>query len=320
VAPTAPRVAAVVVNWNGADDTIRCLGSLASSADPIWHTYVVDNASTDDSVARISAVWPRTNLLVAGRNLGYAGAFNLGCARALADGAEFVLFLNNDVVVDPGCLGALLAAEPRIQAAILSPKILYLDRPGTIWYAGGYFDWDLESHHIGQDEPDDGRYDFVHPIEWATGCALFFSALVARRVGGMDERYFLYLEDVDWSLRARRRGIALHFVPGARVHHAVSRSVDRLERPALRYYAWRNWYLLVREHGDWLQRAYAWADLATRFVKIATRNTLCPAYRRDPLYRARTRALRDVVAGRFGEYAEGQSPSLAVEHGDKVAP
>jgi GT2 family glycosyltransferase len=295
-----PSVAIILVNWNDAEATNACLDSLAAIPDARARPYVVDNASGDGSPIRIAAAHPEAILLQSAANLGYAGGFNLGRARALADGADYLWLLNNDTTVAPDCLAGLLEADRRIGPAVISPKILYQDRPGVIWYAGGALDRALKSSHIGEDEPDRGQHDRLRPVAWATGCSLFCSAEVARRVGPMDERYFLYLEDVDWCLRARDRGVPIYYAPAARVYHAVSRSVGQLPTAMVRYYAWRNYYLLAHRHGRWRCRARAYADLASRLVKIGLRQAFCPAYRRDAWYHARTLGLVDFLLGRFG--------------------
>jgi hypothetical protein len=293
-------VGIVVVNWNGADDTIACLDSLARLDYPRWRTYVVDNASSDDSALRIRAAHPESCLVQAERNLGYAGAFNLGCTRVLANGAEYIWLLNNDTTVEWDSLRALVEAAQELGAALYSPKILRADCPGELWYAGGYLEGNLKSHHRGRGEQDRGQYDRRSRVTWATGCALFLSAVVAHVLGPMDERYFLYLEDVDWCLSASARGIPTYFVPRARVYHGVSRSVDRLDPRLLRYYAWRNYYLLVFRHGTRRQRLRVYADLASRFVKIGLRQVYFPNFRHNSYYHARTRALVDFVRGRMG--------------------
>lgn len=299
-----PGVAVIIVNWNDAADTIACLDSLARLRTPAGAVYVVDNASDDGSAAAIRLAHPEAALIQAPRNLGYAGGFNLGRVRALADGAEYLWLLNNDAAVEPTTLDRLVQAARRHGPAIYSPLIARTDDPGRLWYAGGTLDWRLKSHHLGV-AASAGAEDAVRPIAWATGCSLFCPAAVARRVGPMDERYFLYLEDVDWCLAARAAGIPTLHVPAARITHGVSRSVARLDPGHVRYYAWRNYYLLVRKHGAWWQRAYARANLAARFTKIGLRSALVPAARRDPLYRARTRGLVDFLHGRFGPAAPG---------------
>jgi GT2 family glycosyltransferase len=299
-AATRPTVAVVLVNWNDAEATIACLDSVIAAGGPRVRCYVVDNASSDGSPARVRAAHPAAIPVAAPTNLGYAGGFNLGWQRALADGFDYLWLLNNDTTVAVDCLDRLLDADRQVGPALLSPKILYAARPDRVWYAGGRFDRRLKSYHIGQDEPDGGQYDDIREIEWATGCSLFCAAAVARRLGPMDERYFLYLEDADWCLRARRLGVPIYLAPAARVFHAVSQSVNQLPSPAVRYYAWRNYYLLAHRHGSWSQRLGAYGDLASRFLKIAVRQVFFPACRRDAGYQARTRGLIDFVRGRFG--------------------
>lgn len=306
-------VAVIVINWNGADDTIACLASLAATGQAGLRPYVVDNGSDDGSGARIRAARPEATIVASAENLGYAGACNLGLARALADGASHLWLLNNDTTVAPDAIAQFLAADRQVGPALLSPKILYHDRPDELWYAGGRFNPDLTSHHIGQDEPDRGQYDRLRPIAWATGCAIFLRAAVARELGPLDARYFLYLEDVDWSLRARARGLPVYFVPGARVYHRVSRSVGQAAPGFVRYYAWRNYYLLVSRHGAWWQRLWAYADLTSRFARIGLRYALFPSYRLDPSYQARTRGLIDFVAGRFGQRIVPSVPPLVAQ-------
>jgi GT2 family glycosyltransferase len=302
------RVAAIVVNWNGADDTIACLDGLAAARPSPWRVYVVDNASTDDSPDRILAAHAACRLLRATENHGYAAGFNWGRQQALQDGADYLWLLNNDTRVEPDALAALLQASQDVENAILAPLILRQDRSNQVWSAGGYLDWRLKSHHL----PVAPVTTEPRVVQWATGCSLFCSAQVARLVGPMDERYFLYLEDVDWCLRARAKGVLVYLVPRARIHHGISRSTDRLGSPSVWYYAWRNYYLLAREHGCWWQRLYAYADLSSRFLKIAGRYIFFPSFRQDPLYRARARGLLDFVLGRFG-------PSLATLSVDRRA-
>lgn len=295
-----PHIAVIIVNWKGAEATIGCLQSLKQSGHPCLRFIVVDNDSGDGSPARIQAAHPQVELLIAPTNLGYAGGFNLGRAAALAAGADYLWLLNNDVAVAPDAAERLVEADREHGPALLSPKILFGSQPNRLWWAGGRFTPDLKSYHIGIGEPDDGRYDRCQSIAWATGCSLFCSAAIARRLGPMDERYFLYLEDVDWSLRAQARGIPIIYVPTARLYHDVSLSATTLQSGQVWYYSWRNYYLLVQQHGGWRQRLGALADLGSRFVKIGTRCLFFPAYRHDAYYQARTRGLLDYVRGRFG--------------------
>ena len=294
------KVAVILVNWNGVGDTLACINSLLQSSVSIWRIYVVDNASQDGSPEAIRARHPEVELLISAKNLGYAGAFNLGSAAAMEDGADFIWLLNNDTLIDSDALETLLALDRQVGPVILSMKIRYQDEPSLLWYAGGYLDWRLKSYHHDHNG-DSEQASLFFPVEWATGCSIFCSAEVARIVGPMDERYFLYLEDVDWCLRARRLGIPIFCAGRTGLSHGLSRSVARLEGTGVPYYAWRNYYLLVRENGTWWQRLYAYSDLFFRFVKTGVRLALFPSYRTNPAYMARTRGLVDFLLDRYGE-------------------
>lgn len=309
------RVAAVVVNFNGGGlETLDCVQSLRELTPPPWRIYVVDNGSTDDSVSRLRRQAPAAVLLALGTNTGYAAACNRGAARALADGASHVWLLNNDTVFDQHALGALLDADARLGQAILAPKIRTRSRQSTdeaqLWFGGSILCPDLKNHHQGLGEPDRGQFDLERAIPWATGCALFCSKATLDRVGPLDERYFLYLEDVDWCLRAARRGVQTWFVPTAVVYHGVSRSVQALGPAEPVYYGWRNYYYLVVRQGSWRQRLGGAADLVSRLAKTALRSACDPRARRDPLYRARSVALIDAALWRMGPAPRRVHPPL----------
>ena len=292
-------VGVVVVNWNGLADTRACLRSIAALDPPVGITVVVDNGSTDDSVTALRAEFPDVSVVTLGVNRGYAAAANIGVQHVRDAGAQYAWLLNNDTTVEPGTLSALLAAAKAIAApALLAPKIL--DARGRIWSAGGELRWPwLERSHIGAGA-DRNAYDEMRRVAWASGCSLFFPCDVFDQIGPIDERYFLYVEDVDWCLRARRHGVPVWFVPQARITHGVSRSVGAADPRLLRYYACRNYYMLVRRHAGIAGRAWASGRFALTAVKAALRLLVSAEHRRDPMYAAQTRALLDVARRRGG--------------------
>jgi len=128
-----PLVFIIVLNWNGKDDTLECLGSLQQLDYPNFETVVVDNGSTDGSEDVIRSAFPSVNFIQTGRNLGYAGGNNVGIKHALSHGADYVWLLNNDTTVDPNALTALVEtaqADPKI--AVVGSKIFYYDQPDVI--------------------------------------------------------------------------------------------------------------------------------------------------------------------------------------------
>jgi len=187
---------------------------------------VVDNGSTDGSAAAIAREFPAVELMALPENRRFAGGNNAGLRAALAAGADAVMLLNNDTEADPGLLERLvLALEQDPGAGAAAPLIYYAAPSARIWYAGGRLSVPLaHAAHRGLRTLDHGQYRSVEPTGYLTGCCLLATRAAWEKVGRLDERYFLYAEDSDWSLRARQAGFRLLFVPTARLWHRVSAS------------------------------------------------------------------------------------------------
>ncbi len=222
-------LAVVVLTWNGLEDTRALLPTLARCrVPPDWRVrvLVVDNGSSDGSAAAIARGFPEVEVLALPENRRFAGGCNAGLARALADGAEAAMLLNNDTAADPGLLERLLLAlaqDPRAGAA--GPLICFADPLDVVWYAGGRCRPALGlAAHRGLRQYDRGQYRAVEETGYLTGCCLLATREAWERTGLLDESYYLYAEDADWSLRARAAGYRLLFVPTARLWHKVSAS------------------------------------------------------------------------------------------------
>jgi GT2 family glycosyltransferase len=222
-------LAVIVLSWNGLGLTRDTLASLAACRLPEgWRlrTLVVDNASTDGSPQMVRDEFPQAELLALPENRRFAGGNNAGLERVLDQGCDAAMLLNNDVMADPDLIVKLLAAlaeNPRAGAA--TPLIYFAPPTDRIWYAGGRCEpWMAHSSHRAIRDRDHGQFRSVEPTGYLTGCCLLATAEAWRRVGLLDERYFIYAEDADWSLRARAAGYELLFVPTARLWHRVSAS------------------------------------------------------------------------------------------------
>jgi GT2 family glycosyltransferase len=263
---------------------------------------LVDNGSTPPLDATLAKEYPEITTVRLPVNAGYAAACNAGLRWAQDAGVDYVLLLNDDTEVEASLVSTFLARADRLpKPAIVAPKILNaLDRE-RIWSAGGVLGWPwLDSHNIGCGEADRG-YDESREVSWATGCALFFHRDVISKVGFWDERYFLYQDDVEWCMRARRSGVAVYFEPRARLFHEVSATNQHLDERIIRYYAHRNRYLLAFAHTGVVRKLLFGLHLAFTLGKAGARSLFSPAYRRDALYHARTRALIDVLLRRYGK-------------------
>jgi GT2 family glycosyltransferase len=237
------KLVAVVLNWNGGDDTPVALASLAGI-----DTICVDNGSTDGSDADVERRFPAVELIRTGANLGFAGGNNVGIRRALERGADWIVLVNNDAVVEPGLAAALEnAAVSRPDAGILACKVLFEDG-ATVMYAGASFNaWlGYSGKREGWGEPD--RFHTVRDVVRADGAAIAVSREALDRVGLLDEDLFAYVEDVDLSLRVRAAGLAVVFVPSAVVRHKGSASTGGNASTTNMYYSTRNTIAVVERH------------------------------------------------------------------------
>ena len=282
------RVVAVVLSWNGREDTLAALESLRGI-----ETVVVDNGSTDRSADAVAERFPEVELVRAGVNLGFAAGNNVGIRRALDRGADWVLLLNNDATVEPGLVDALAAAaEARPDAGVLACKVLFADSD-RLWYAGAGFDALLgRSRHEGFGEPD--ALGELEDTVRATGAGMAVSREAIEAAGLFDEELFLYAEDLDWCLRIREAGFAVVYVPAARVRHRVSAAAGGAGSPTTSYYETRNMLAVVERYRP-LPRGLTGAR---RALVVGPRVLL--AARRPASAWAAVRGWRDHRRGRMG--------------------
>lgn len=237
------KLSAVVVNWNGGEDTLAALASLSTVA-----RICVDNGSTDGSDRAVEERLPDVELIRSGSNLGFAGGSNAGIRRALERGADWVLLLNHDAVAEPGLPAALeRAAIARPAAGLLACKVMLADGR-RVQYAGARFRaWlGYSGRERGFGGPD--RFHELSDVDRADGAAMAVSRVAAEAAGLLDEELFAYVEDVEWSLRIRHAGFAVVFVPDAVVRHRGSASTGGRASTANLYYDTRNTIVVCERH------------------------------------------------------------------------
>jgi GT2 family glycosyltransferase len=298
VSAHAPHVAVIVLTWNGQRHTMACLRSLATMSVTPTQVIVVDNGSTDGTPMAVRLQFPGVTVLENGENLGFAAANNRGICHALAHGADYIWLLNNDTVVAPDCLSALLAvAESDPKIGMVGPKIYYYDKPDRLQSAGGWISWHpFGTHLIGEGEADQGQYDQIREVDFASGCAWMVKRQAIEAIGLLDPDFFAYYEDPDWGMRMRRAGFRVVYVPQAQVWHKGCVSSNS-NLPLREYYNHRNKLLFVRKHGLWHARWRAY--LAS--VGVAGKQLLRALFpHRRPGAVAALRGIRDFYLGRLG--------------------
>jgi GT2 family glycosyltransferase len=217
------RVTAVVLNWCNEHDTKACIDSLAAQ-DYAWlSVLIVDNASPDGSGARLHARYPDAGYLQTQGNHGYSGGNNRGIKLAVDGGAEYVLVVNNDTVLERTCVSELVREVTGDQIGAVGPKILRYDAPDRIWFGGGTFDrMRAMGRHLGENLPDESPAEKeTRDVSFLTGCCMLIPAAALRTVGVFREDFFAYCEDVEWSLRVAEKGMKLVYAPAARIKHRV---------------------------------------------------------------------------------------------------
>ncbi len=255
---TDPRVAIVILNWNGRDDVLNCVSTLPRLTYPNFEVTIVDNASADGSVEALRERFPQQRVLIMEKNLGFCGGNNRGIQDALARGADYVLLLNNDTEMHPELVSELVSIA-RTDATIgaVGAKNLRLEDPSQVWGAYGQLTYGKELIRlIGQGKPDGPEFSGVQDVDWVIGNGIMMSRRAIETIGGFDEGFFGYHEDVDWCHRAGKAGFRIVFNGRAIIYHkgfGASHPGRPIPFPVL-YFLGRNGIFFTRKHGTFWQK------------------------------------------------------------------
>ena len=215
-----PGVFVVVLNWNGFEESRECVHSLLRAEYPNLHIVIVDNASADGSGRLLHSTFPDLHFVQSSENGGYAGGMNLGAAFALSKNAEYIILMNNDVVVTPGFVDPFIDIFGRnSNTGIVSPKVLYKDRKDCIYCAGARISYALCSGvSLFQGKKHDSFGNVEGPASMAEGSCLCVRASVFRAIGYFDPKYFMYFEDMDFSMRVNKK-FGIIYTPKSIIYH-----------------------------------------------------------------------------------------------------
>ena len=251
-----PKVCVVLLNWNGRDDTLACLDSLERSDYPHLEIVVVDQGSQDGLVEVLRRREPHVKLLANEENLGFTGGNNQGIRYGLENGADYILLLNNDTVVDTQCISELVrVAGSNPAVAAVGPKIYLYHEPDRIWSVGGIVDF---SENVGQmrgyGRIDRGQFDELAEVDFISGCAVMVHREVVEAVGLLSEEFYpAYYEDADWGVRIRTAGYVNLVVPSARIWHKASTSTGGDYNPTSKYLMGHHAVVFMKKYATWYQ-------------------------------------------------------------------
>jgi GT2 family glycosyltransferase len=269
-----PKIFIIILNYNGADVIKKCLASVLKVDYPDFEVVVVDNDSTDGSLEIAKANFSKAHFIKNEANLGFAAGNNIGIRFALERMADYVLLLNNDTEVEKDFLTKLVSvAEADEKIGIASP-VIFSGANRQIWYSGGGIRWlkMKTSHANNASIAESYETDFI------TGCAMLVKAAVFKGIGLLDEDYFLYWEDADFSLRAKRAGFKNMVVAGAWVYH-FEKSEGNLKNKT--YWLVVSGLIFFKKNAPVILKPWFWGYVYLRRTKnwldvLLKRNDLAP--------------------------------------------
>lgn len=272
-----PNIFVIILNYNGGEVLMDCLRSVFQSDYPNFETVVVDNDSDDGSFEKARQNFSRAHFIKNSSNLGFSKGNNLGIRFALEKFADYVFILNNDAIIEKTTLSKLEEELSENQSAGIASPVIMDGTGNKVWFAGGAIDWKkmrtTHSFDIKSSDP--------YLTEYISGCAMLVKAEVFKKIGLFDERYFLYYEDADFSLRAVKAGCGLVVDPSVRIRH-FEKSTENKEKT---YWLVLSALIFFHTHESSLRKIRLFFYLGLRKTKnlfdvIFSRNPLAPEVRR----------------------------------------
>lgn len=284
-----PKIILISVCYNDQTQLPRFVNALRDLRYPNFNFVLVDNGSHDESAVLVKRLYPEAVVLRPQQNLGTTGGWNLGLQHALGLGTDYVMFISLDIVLDPACLDRLVGCvESDAQIGAANPILLFSDEPHKVEMYGSSLDirngWMHQEHRGATDLSSLPRMRDTQSLDGGT---LLVRADVIRRIGGFDEKFFMYFEDADLSLRIRKAGYRTVAVRDARAWHCHRQNRRGIAYPHEVFYLARNRFYFARKHAG----LRAWIRIA---VDMLWRAPLQLAYY---LYHRKLNLARAYIAG-----------------------
>ena len=252
------EISIITINYNGLEDTCALIETIPFNEE--MEVIVVDNASDNQEGETIALRYPQVKIIKSERNLGFAGGNNLGIQSAKG---KYLLLINNDTIIRDFNIQALIdRMESSPDIGIVCPKIRFAWGNNSIQYAGysRLSRISVRNHAFGFNEEDQDQYDTPHPTPYAHGAAMFIRRDAINKVGLMPECYFLYYEELDWSMMFTRTGYQIWYEPKCTIYHKESKSTGQ-NSPLRTYYLTRNRLLLVHRNPQEFNKTLAYIYL-----------------------------------------------------------
>ena len=292
--PQGYELSIITVNYNGLKDTCALIDSITFNED--MEVIVVDNGSTENIASFLQERYPNVKVICSEKNLGFAGGNNLGMKAAKG---KYLYLINNDTIFknfNPQVLIRRFESSPKI--GMVCPKIRFAWGNNPIQYAGytPLSPITIRNQAIGYGEEDKGQYDTSHQTPYAHGAAMMLKREVIDKVGLMPECYFLYYEELDWSMMITRAGYEIWYEPASNIYHKESQSTGQ-NSPLRTYFITRNRLLLVKRNFTGIKKYLAYTYLQ---MIVATRDIIKYLIKgRMDLLKATTQGLRDFNHSHF---------------------
>ncbi len=286
----------IIINYNGSADTLLCLKSIESSTIDT-SVIIVDNCSNLEDYIKLKENCKKAKLIRSNVNLGFAGGNNLGISEAFKyNSINKIILLNNDTEIRSNCIEVLLKYLK--EGVIVTPKMLYYNDKNRIWYAGGHINKITgRAIHDHMNEIDQISSTETVDCDFTSGCCMGFTVKDLKRLGFLNESYFMYCEDTEFCLRAVNKGIKIRYVPQSVIYHKVSQSTGGGESAFCLYYMTRNRLRYLNEYNNYFSIFAVPFTLVTRYIRI-----LQFVLKRDKKWRAISRGICD-----FYSHIDGNS-------------
>ena len=285
-------IAVILVNYNGLDDSIECIESIKKSdCQNDVAVVFVDNASRVDETKVIKNKFSDVIVIRSDHNGGFSAGNNIGIKYALTENFKYIVLLNNDTIIDPQMITKL--KENCAGNIVTVPKMFYYFEPNKIWYGGGHINrWTGNAKHNHMNKID--HSDEVEYVSFATGCCMMLCSETIKKVGLLDEKYFMYCEDTDLCIRLIQNNIKIKYIPSAKLWHKVSSSSGDSNSPFCIYYITRNRLLYLKKYTGFFHKTAYMFSLGSRYIRLLQ----CKDLKKKDAY---VHAIHDAHVGKNGK-------------------